>query len=103
MNCRWGQKAFHNYLGDENIHLWQTFDALKLVENMDNDAIASLNAKPGIMIDQGTDDDFLKHGNDNHNQLRTKEFEIVCKQKVMLFFLCFRIQFPDICKIELEY
>ena len=47
----WGQKAFTNYLGDDQFH-WQDWDASMLLAQ---------SAYPGlILVDQGLDDEFLQ-------------------------------------------
>lgn len=49
--CPWGQKAFSQYLGN-NPKLWETYDASLLIE--------SSKHIPPILVDQGTEDQFLK-------------------------------------------
>jgi S-formylglutathione hydrolase len=51
VNCAWGQKAFTHYLGDDP-QTWLQYDACHLLQN-------ALKQIP-ILIDQGTDDNFLK-------------------------------------------
>ena len=51
VNCAWGQKAFTHYLGDDR-QTWLQYDACHLLQN-------ALKQIP-ILIDQGTDDNFLK-------------------------------------------
>jgi len=74
---KWGQKAFKNYLGgtaDE----WKQYDSTELVRALsaeDKEAMAPM------LIDQGTDDFALSHGDDGHNQLRTRNFEAVCNEQ----------------------
>ncbi len=51
VNCAWGQKAFTHYLGDDQ-QTWLQYDACHLLQN-------ALKQIP-ILIDQGTDDNFLK-------------------------------------------
>ena len=50
MQCPWGQKAFRNYLG-ENQENWQQYDATAL--------IAAGHRVPELLIDQGLNDQFL--------------------------------------------
>ena len=50
MQCPWGQKAFRNYLGENQKH-WQPYDATALI----NDG----HRVPDILIDQGLNDQFL--------------------------------------------
>ena len=50
MQCPWGQKAFRNYLG-ENQENWQKYDATAL--------ISAGNRIPELLIDQGLNDQFL--------------------------------------------
>lgn len=63
MQCPWGQKAFSNYLGQEQ-NLWRSYDATEL--------IATSNWHRPILIDQGTADQFLE------NQLMPQKFEQAC-------------------------
>lgn len=51
MECPWGQKAFEGYLGNIKHH-WKDYDACSLVKDYDGPARE-------ILIDQGTDDEFL--------------------------------------------
>lgn len=51
MQCPWGQKAFRNYLG-ENQQEWRQHDATALMEDG--------RRVPDILIDQGLEDQFLK-------------------------------------------
>merc|ERR1719204_278560 len=74
---RWGQKAFKNYLGDDKSS-WTAYDALELAKSLSDAQRTKL--KP-IMIDQGTADFALTHGDDDHDQLRTRFFEQVCRDK----------------------
>ncbi|XP_021741053.1 S-formylglutathione hydrolase [Chenopodium quinoa] len=66
INCPWGQKAFSNYLGGNKAH-WEEYDATCLVSKF-HDLSAS------ILIDQGTDDNFL------HNQLLPNKFQEACEK-----------------------
>ncbi len=64
MRCPWGQKAFTNFLGDDRQE-WRAYDASELVRQ-----------KPfwrPILIDQGTDDKFLKE------QLYPEAMEDACR------------------------
>ena len=61
----WGRKAFEDYLGN-NENTWRAYDATDLV--MQNQTEAT------ILIDQGTDDQFLKE------HLRTDIFETACEK-----------------------
>ena len=61
----WGRKAFEGYLGN-NEDTWRAYDATDLV--MQNQTEAT------ILIDQGTDDQFLKE------HLRTDIFETACEK-----------------------
>jgi len=49
--CAWGQKAFTGYLGEDR-ELWKEYDASELVRTVRRNDI--------ILVDQGTDDEFLK-------------------------------------------
>ncbi|WP_067518023.1 S-formylglutathione hydrolase [Endozoicomonas ascidiicola] len=50
INCPWGQKAFANYLGDDE-QLWRQYDATELMLSSD--------AKVPALVDQGSADQFL--------------------------------------------
>lgn len=50
MHCPWGQKAFSNYLG-ENQENWQQYDATALLE--------AGHRVPDLLVDQGFNDQFL--------------------------------------------
>ncbi|WP_019557842.1 S-formylglutathione hydrolase [Thiomicrorhabdus arctica] len=65
IECAWGQGCFTAYLG-ENQKSWQAYDAVALIE-----AGASL---ADILIDQGTDDEFLTAG-----QLLPEALETACQ------------------------
>ena len=67
MQCPWGQKAFSNYLGDDQTQ-WRAYDATELVKT------AAQPISP-ILIDQGGADSFLEQG-----QLLPDVFEQACKQ-----------------------
>jgi len=53
MSCPWGQKAFKNYLGDDE-KIWRDFDASVLIKGVEN-----AKSKFPILIDQGMGDQFL--------------------------------------------
>ncbi len=59
----WGQKAFRGYLGDDPA-AWAGHDACELIEHSD--------WRAPILVDQGTDDEFL------HTQLKPELFEHAC-------------------------
>jgi len=61
----WGQKAFEDYLGP-NSKSWARYDATELVMKQPSDA--------HILIDQGTDDEFLKE------HLRPDLFDVACQK-----------------------
>ena len=61
----WGRKAFEGYLGD-NESRWVDYDATELVMKQPSEA--------HILIDQGTDDEFLKE------HLRPEIFDIACQK-----------------------
>lgn len=63
MLCPWGQKAFRNYLG-ENQENWQPYDATALIEDG--------RSVPDLLIDQGLDDQFLA------KQLQPHRLENAC-------------------------
>ncbi|MGR5168147.1 S-formylglutathione hydrolase [Vibrio astriarenae] len=50
MNCPWGQKAFHHYLGDDRT-TWAQYDSVELLKTQ--------SSIPPILIDQGDSDSFL--------------------------------------------
>lgn len=50
--CPWGQKAFSSYLGDDQ-DLWASYDATSLITR-------GARHPHALLIDQGTDDQFLK-------------------------------------------
>jgi S-formylglutathione hydrolase len=58
--CAWGQKAFGGYLGDDRA-AWAQYDACALLRNY-----TGANSRVDVLVDQGTEDKFLKDG-----QLRT--------------------------------
>ncbi|KAI9305856.1 S-formylglutathione hydrol [Cunninghamella echinulata] len=53
INCPWGQKAFSNYLGNDNKDQWKKYDTVELLKEYKN-----LNAD--VLIDVGTSDNFLE-------------------------------------------
>lgn len=53
MDCPWGQKAFSNYLGD-NQALWEAHDASRLIATIKNP-----QSLPPILVDQGLGDPYL--------------------------------------------
>jgi S-formylglutathione hydrolase len=62
--CPWGQKAFTEYLGNEKKN-WAQYDANELIKNV--------KTRTPILIDQGTEDEFL------NTELFTEEFEKTLK------------------------
>ncbi len=66
MLCPWGQKAFSNYLGNDQAK-WQRHDASSLMRSK-----SSAPYPGGILIDQGLADKFLEQ------QLLPQEFEAAC-------------------------
>ncbi|NES98016.1 MAG: S-formylglutathione hydrolase [Desertifilum sp. SIO1I2] len=66
IRCPWGRKAFESYLGTD-IETWRPYDASELV--------LTANYGRPILIDQGTDDNFLKQ-----QQLLPDVFERACQQ-----------------------
>lgn len=69
MRCPWGEKAFSNYLG-ENQENWRDYDASELILNYGYD-------RP-ILIDIGTADPFLFQ-----KQLLPEVFEEACQKKAV--------------------
>ncbi|XP_010523690.1 PREDICTED: S-formylglutathione hydrolase [Tarenaya hassleriana] len=65
-NCPWGQKAFTNYLGENNAD-WEEYDATCLISKFNN-------VSATILIDQGEADTFL------HEQLMPHKFEEACRK-----------------------
>ena len=65
MNCPWGEKALSGYLG-ENRDAWREYDACALIDDG-----ARL---PGLLVDQGTADNFLK------DELKTGLLALACKK-----------------------
>jgi len=76
MITKWGIKSFTNYLG-KNENDWKQYDSSELVRSLSDEKKKKVNV---IMIDQGTNDFALSHGDDKHDQLRTKQFEQICKE-----------------------
>lgn len=74
--CPWGKKAFAGYLGPEES--WADYDATKLVSKYDGPPI-------DILLDQGTDDKFLKNG-----QLLPQNFVEACKNAQVPVILTMR-------------
>jgi len=62
----WGIKAFTGYLG-ENKDEWKAYDACELMMKYDG-------PKPNILIDQGTEDSFLR------SQLLPEQFQAACQK-----------------------
>jgi S-formylglutathione hydrolase len=54
INCPWGQKAFQNYLGNENQELWKEYDACELLQSR------GVSKYEDILIDVGLADGFLE-------------------------------------------
>jgi len=65
MNCPWGQKALSGYLGDDQ-DVWAEYDACALVVKAEE--------KLPLLIDQGTDDDFLE------KELKPQLLDKACKK-----------------------
>ena len=60
----WGQKAFHGYLGRDDLAEWRSYDSVALIED---------GARvPEILVDQGLDDQFLDE------QLKPELLEKAC-------------------------
>ncbi|KNC51569.1 S-formylglutathione hydrolase [Thecamonas trahens ATCC 50062] len=53
INCPWGVKAFTGYLGDDDKTAWEAYDASVLARSY-------AGPKIDVLVDQGTDDQFLK-------------------------------------------
>ena len=64
-SCPWGKKAFTNYLGSDEA-AWAEHDTCALVANS--------SSQLPVLIDQGTDDDFLKE------QLKTELLEAASRE-----------------------
>ncbi|MGB6055371.1 MAG: S-formylglutathione hydrolase [Burkholderiaceae bacterium] len=65
MQCPWGEKAFSGYLGADR-DSWRQYDASELMQRL------KAPFPRGILIDQGTDDQFLE------KQLLPERFEAAC-------------------------
>ena len=78
IHCGWGQGCFGAYLGDDQT-TWRDWDATELI-------LAGAQPIP-LLIDQGTDDEFLSDG-----QLRPEALIVACQQRG--FDLRLRMQ-PD--------
>ena len=65
MNCSWGEKALTGYLGTDRSS-WREYDACALIGDG-----ARL---PSLLVDQGTDDKFLK------DQLKTPMLQDACRR-----------------------
>ena len=65
INCPWGQKAFNQYLGDDQ-EVWKQYDTVELVKQS-----PSTQHLP-VLIDQGDRDDFLK------DQLKPELLKTAC-------------------------
>jgi len=65
MQCPWGEKAFSGYLGTDR-DSWRAYDASALMQEL------KTPFPQGILIDQGTDDQFLE------KQLLPERFEAAC-------------------------
>jgi S-formylglutathione hydrolase len=65
MQCKWGEKAFGNYLGPDK-NAWKQYDASALIRSGARTA--------GILIDQGLNDQFLTE------QLKPEMLEQACVQ-----------------------
>lgn len=65
INCPWGQKAFSHYLGNDKIS-WEDYDSVSLIKN-------AIHHIP-ILIDQGTEDEFLE------TQLKPKLLLNACEE-----------------------
>lgn len=65
MQCPWGQKAFRNYLGEDQQN-WRQYDATALIRDGRH--------VPDLLIDQGMDDQFLAQ------QLYPEALEKACRE-----------------------
>ncbi|KAL6047350.1 S-formylglutathione hydrolase [Balamuthia mandrillaris] len=52
INCPWGQKAFSGYLGEDK-EAWKQYDSSELIRGYNGAALP-------VLVDQGTEDKFLK-------------------------------------------
>eukprot|EP00871_Galdieria_phlegrea_P000170 jgi/Galph1/1153/GphlegSOOS_G5869.1 len=66
INCSFGRKCLRGYLGNDR-EAWKQYDATELVKRLGS-------VFPDILIDQGTQDEFLK------DQLLVTNFEQACKE-----------------------
>jgi S-formylglutathione hydrolase len=66
MQCPWGQKAFHGYLG-EDLETWREYDACELVR------LRGYGRE--LLVDFGADDPFLAQ------QLRPELFQAICRDR----------------------
>ena len=65
LNCPWGEKALSGYLGDDRA-AWREYDACALIED---------GARaPGLLVDQGTADQFLEE------QLKPELLQAACSK-----------------------
>jgi len=71
INVPWGVKAFSGYFGAENKEEWKNWDATELISKWQGDVKSKVHP---ILIEQGTDDEFLK------NQLHPDKFEAAAKK-----------------------
>jgi len=67
--CPWGEKAFTGYLGSDR-SVWADYDASALMRRQ-----SAVPYPGGILVDQGTDDPFLRAG-----QLLPEALEAACAQ-----------------------
>lgn len=73
VNCKWGQKAFHGYLGEDQTD-WLNYDSCELIKQ-------GARFHGEILVDQGLADEFLEE------QLLSDNLKDVCKssgQKIKL-------------------
>jgi len=66
MRCPWGEKALTGYLGADRT-AWRDYDATALIESRGWKG-------PGLLVDQGTDDQFLE------SQLKPQLLEETCRR-----------------------
>jgi S-formylglutathione hydrolase len=74
--CPWGQKALKGYLGD-NQQEWKKYDACELLNS-------GAKAKNKILIDQGSNDEFLKE------QLLSENFKVAADNAGQVYSLNYR-------------
>jgi S-formylglutathione hydrolase len=65
--CPWGEKVFSNFLGEDKTQ-WREYDSVELIKTGKGKGLP-------ILVDQGTDDNFLKE------QLLTDNLIEVCQQQ----------------------